>query len=201
MATDTLRRQPAYRMRTWLPERSTSRFEGMTMRFQTVAVGITAILIGLFCMTELSAQDAEIQLVGSYKIEKGQRHGWLILNADIPKGHHIYALTQKDVPPPTKIKVAKSADFSVAGSFRANKKPNVIEKDPVFETRIEKHSGKVMFVAPIRINEGVELEKLSVDMKFHGQLCSDEECLPLFNKPISVSFGGYYEKPEAKKVK
>lgn len=171
------------------------------MNFKTVTLGLVTLLISLACNTQVSAQDDEIKLIGSYKIEKGQRHGWLILSASIPSGHHIYALTQKDIPPPTKIKVAESKHFTVAGKFRANKKPTVIEKDPVFESRIEKHAGKVMFVAPIRVHDGVEIENLVVDMKFHGQLCSDENCLPLFNKPISVSFGGYYEKPAPKKAK
>ena len=158
-----------------------------------ILAGVFSLVLAAGGWTEVTAQ-TEPKITGTYKIEKGTRHGWVIVSVEVPAGCHIYALTQKGSPPPTKLKIADSEDFVLLDKFTADKAPKVIEHDPVFEQRVEKHdAGKVNFMAPIRINDGVDLADLPIDLKFHGQVCSESGCKPLFNKPVETSFAGYYE--------
>lgn len=137
-----------------------------------------------------------------YQIEKGSRKGWLIVTVDVPEGCHIYALTQKGSPPPTKIKLEESKEFELLEGFRANKEPHVVEHDPVFGQRVESYeAGKVKLIAPVRIADEFDVEKVSFDLKFHGQVCSAEGCKPIFNHPLKVTFGGFYDPPPPDKDK
>ncbi len=144
----------------------------------------------------IAAQDLPV-ISASYQIENGSRKGWLIVTVEVPKGCHIYALSQEGEPPPTKIKVAESTTFTLLEEFRSDKKPHVVENDPVFGQRVETYEeGKINLLAPIEIVDGNDLKKLLVDLKFHGQVCSDSGCKPLFNKPVEVKFAGFYDPPK-----
>ena len=93
--------------------------------------------------------------------------------------------------------VAQGQSATLLEGFRSDKKPHVVENDPVFDQRVETYNeGKIKLLAPIEIANGTDLEKLLVDLKFHGQVCSDSGCKPLFNKPIEVKFGGFYDPPK-----
>jgi len=169
-----------------------------------IAVANRCLIVGLLMAgfataDRAQAQDNEFKIEGTYQIEKGQRHGWLILNINIPEGFHIYALTQEGTPPPTKIKLAESDDFKLMKAFKANKKPKVIEHDPVFEQRMEEYEGKVALLAPLKISDGVDLEDVSFDLKISGQLCNDSGCQLFKNKKVEIEFAGYYEKEEKQK--
>jgi hypothetical protein len=48
------------------------------------------------------------------------------------------------------------------------------------------------------VAEGENLENLTLDLRFHGQVCSDAGCKPLFDHPVKVTFGGYYDPPKPK---
>lgn len=162
-------------------------------RVRSLAGGLAmSVIVGLLSSGSLQAQD-EPRISGEYKIEKGTRSGWLIVTVEIPNGSHIYALTQQGNPPPTRLQLAESETVAVLEPFRADKPPVVVEHDPVFEQRVEKHDGgKVRFMAPIRVAEGAGIETLAIDLKFHGQICSETGCKPLFNKPVETRFTGYY---------
>lgn len=161
---------------------------------------MVAIALGFATLNPVVAQD-DFKIEGTYQIEKGQRHGWLILKVNIPEGFHIYALTQEGSPPPTKIKLAESDAFEVMQKFKANKEPKVVEHDPVFEQRVEKYVGKVALLAPIKIADGVELDDVTFDLKITGQLCSDTGCQMFRNKQVEIDFAGYYEKEKKEKGK
>ncbi len=153
-------------------------------------------VLAMWALNPALAQEVP-KITGSYQIEKGTRQGWLIVTVDVPAGCHIYALTQKGSPPPTKLKLAESDAFEMLDQFAADKAPKVIEHDPVFDQRIEKYdSGRVKFLAPVRFADGIDVETVEFDLKFHGQVCSDSGCKPLFNKPVVTSFAGYYEPPK-----
>ena len=156
-------------------------------------LSVAALFFALFLTEGAVAQD-DFAITGTYQIEKGQRHGWLILNVTIPEGHHIYALTQKGTPPPTKIKLADSKQFKLIKKFTSNKKPKVIEHDPIFKQRMEEYEGKVALMAPISVAEGVDLDSVAFDLKITGQVCSDSGCMPFTDKAIEITFAGYYEK-------
>lgn len=165
-------------------------------RFLTLTA-IAAVALGALAASSerLSAQEIPA-MSATYQIEKGTRQGWLIVTVEIPKDCHIYALTQTGSPPPTKIKLAESKQFTVLEAFRADKEPHVVENDSVFGQRVETYeAGTVKLIAPIRVADGVKLEEVTFDLKFHGQVCSAEGCKPIFNHPLTVSFDGFYEPP------
>lgn len=168
------------------------------MRYNSILIGFLACLSMLTLPNVASAQN-DIKIEGTYQIEKDQRHGWLILNVKIPKGYHIYALTQIGNPPPTKIQLAKSTEFELMDKFKSDKKPKVVEKDPIFEQRIEKHDGKIAFMAPIKVAKSADLKDINFDLKISGQLCNDSGCRLFNNKKIDVEFAGFYDKTEKKK--
>ncbi|MGI9519171.1 MAG: protein-disulfide reductase DsbD domain-containing protein [Pirellulaceae bacterium] len=169
----------------------------MFRRIQWICVLVS--MIALHAMADVAngqQTGSQLKIVGTYQIEQGQRHGWLILNLEIPTGSHVYALTQEGNPPPTKIKLAESDNFELMRGFEANKAPHVEEQDPVFGQRVESHEGKVAFMAPIRVADGVDLENVVFDLKFHGQVCNDSGCIPVFNRPVEIDFAGFYEEEE-----
>jgi len=163
------------------------------MRLRYLLVPLIAFAIGFLSTLSLFAQNG-LKIEGTYQIEKGKRQGWLIVNLEIPEGHHVYALTQKGTPPPTTIKLEESDSFKVLKKFSSNKKPKVIEHDPIFDQRIEEYVGKVALMAPIRIADGADLENVKFDLKISGQLCSDTGCQLFKNKEVEIEFAGYYEK-------
>jgi len=92
--------------------------------------------------------------------------------------------------------VLPSNDLRVISKFASEKAPTVIEKDPVFERRIEKHSGQVKFFAPIEVRPGVDLNQLSQEVQFSGQVCSEGGCQPIRNFKANARFAGYFEIPK-----
>ena len=170
------------------------------MRPRIATASLFAFLLGLVSPIAIFAQN-DIKVEGAYHIEKNQRHGWLILNLEIPKGYHVYALTQKGSPPPTKIDLKESEQFELLKKFEANRKPHVVEHDPVFDQRIETYEGKIALRAPIRIASDVDLENVDFDLKISGQLCNDSGCRLFNGKSVEIEFAGFYEKEEKKEEK
>jgi len=80
----------------------------------------------------------------------------------------------------------------------ADKDPKVIEMDPVFEQRIEKHSGQTQFFASIIVRPGVDLQKLKQEVQFSGQICSESACQPIRGHKTNAVFSGYFEAPKVK---
>ena len=170
------------------------------MRLRYLLVPLLAFAFGFWSSEAIFAQD-EFKIEGTYQIEKSQRHGWIILNLEIPDGYHVYALTQKGSPPPTTIKLQESDDFKLLKKFKANKKPKVVEHDPIFDQRIEKYVGKIALMAPIEIAINKDLDSVTFNVKISGQLCSDTSCQLFKNKEIEIDFAGFYEKDEKKNGK
>ena len=166
-------------------------------RLTSLSIAGCLATLGLGVAVTATCAQERVKFVGEYKLIRGTDQGRLILRAKIVDGHHIYAVTQKGSPPPTKIEIKDSKQFRLDGTFRPDKKPVVVEHDPLFDNRVEKHYGSIEFSVPIQIAQGVDATRLNVHMKFHGQVCSNRgACYPLFNKQIPVRFGGYVEKTE-----
>ncbi len=147
-----------------------------------------------------SAVDAPYQLTGRYHLQQDSNEGYLILQFDLPKGSYIYSLTQSGELVPSKISVTPSKDFVIGGKFMPDSQPKVIEKDPVFNQRVEKHVGKVQFFVPIKIREGVDLSELRPELVFNGQVCSSKGiCIPIRKKKILAEFGGYFQRTAEKR--
>lgn len=131
-------------------------------------------------------------------LEKGTNKGYLVVQLDLDEGYHAYSLNPKGSPSPTRLAVLPSNDLKVQSKFVSDKPPIVIEKDPVFGQRIEKHKGQVQFFASIVVRPGVDLQKLSQEVQFSGQICSDNACQPIRGKNVSAKFAGFFEVPKTR---
>ena len=162
---------------------------------------IVLILIFGWMALQNAWSDDELQAIkiqAHYQIQSGTRVGRVVIVCDIPEGHHIYSTQQASPPGPTKIKIADSDKFKLTAGFTADRKPIVVEHDPVFETRLEQFDGKVAFTAPLQLAGDAELEKLVMELTINCQVCTNTECVIVRNKKIEVQFGGYFD-PEAEK--
>ena len=139
------------------------------------------------------AKPQEYQLSSRIHLNKGTQKGYLIVEVQLAEGKHIYSLTQAGAIPPTTLKVQPNPQIKITGDFSPDKPATVIENDPVFKQRIEKHTGKVQFFAPIEVAPAADLAKLATQIQFDGQICSQEACLPIRSKMISGKFAGYFD--------
>lgn len=131
-------------------------------------------------------------------LQKGTNEGYIVVQLDLNEGYHVYSTNPKGSPSPTKFAVLPSNDLKVKSKFMADKNPKVIEKDPVFEQRIEKHTGQIQFFAPIVVRPGIDLQKLRQEVQFSGQICSESSCQPIRGVSSTASFSGYFEVPKAR---
>lgn len=139
--------------------------------------------------------EQELKLTGEFQLEQNTRKGYLVLTAKIPAGNYIYSLTQKGSPPPSKIEIATADTFRVQGTFKPEIQPTVVEKDPIFGGRVEKHKKSLRFFIPLELAERTSPEQLSIRLRFNGQMCSDDgTCMPIRNKIIEAQFSGYFQR-------
>ena len=135
-----------------------------------------------------------------FHVESGKETGFLIVKMVIPKGSHIYGLNQKKPLSPSKLSVKNTNQLVAAKKFKTDRKPKVIENDPIFQTRVEKHSGTVQFFVPIRVDASTDMKTLKPEVVFSGQICSDEGfCQLVNNKTVKAEFAGFFQR-QAKKL-
>lgn len=159
---------------------------------------LIALLLLLMANCTLSGQvtnEQPLKLKAEFQIHEGKRTGTLVLSATVPDGHYMYSLTQKKVPPATKLKVEESKSYKIAGKFKPNKKPKVAF-DEIFNNNIEKHFDTVKFSAPIELAEGVNPQDVEIVISFTGQVCDDQSCTRIRNKKTSAAFSGYAKAPK-----
>ncbi len=143
----------------------------------------------------LPSQNSPINLTARFHIEKAKRTGFLIVKAVVPKGSHIYSLNQTAPLSPTRLALSEMSEMRATGKFKADKESQVIENDPIFETKVEQHSGTIQFYVPIEIASDVDPGRLKPVTIFSGQVCSDEGyCIPIQNQKVSAEFAGYFER-------
>lgn len=147
----------------------------------------------------LSSSDLPLKFSSRYHIETGSKSGFLIVKVDIPEGSYIYGLSQKKPLIPSKITLQSDQRIKLM-AFQPDKSPKVIENDPIFRTRLEKHTGTVQFFAPIEVANVDDLEKFQPTILFSGQVCSEKGfCQSVRNQPISSKFAGFFQR-EARKT-
>jgi thiol:disulfide interchange protein len=133
------------------------------------------------------------KLTSRFHLQQGSNHGYLVVRMEMPAGSYIYSMTQTAPLRPSKIDVAHSRQFRLKGTFTPDQPPTVIEKDPIFEQRLEKHKGTVQFFVPIEVAPGTTPEKLTAEVTFSGQVCSDQGvCLPLSDVASKGKFAGFF---------
>ena len=151
-------------------------------------------------VAQTSQSNQELKMSARYHVETGKDTGFLIVKLQIPKGSHIYSLTQKKPLSPSKVSVKNSKQLVAGKTFKPDRKPKVIDNDPIFKMRVEKHSGTVQFFAPIRVDTSADFKMLKPEVLFTGQICSDEGfCKLINNKTVKAEFAGFFER-EAKKL-
>ncbi len=162
------------------------------------------VIGALIPLTTVRAQDGPtdgeppVKLSARYHIESGSDRGFLIVRVDVPVGNHIYSLNQPEPLIPTRIAVKSTPRFKAEKTFKSDKKPLVIEKDPLFNTRLEKHAGTVQFYVPVKVDSQSDLKRLQPLVRFSGQMCSDQGyCVPITNLQVKAAFAGYFQR-EAK---
>lgn len=138
------------------------------------------------------------KLTSRIHLEKGSNRGYLVVQLDLADGYHVYSLNAEGSPSPTRLAVLPSNDLLVQSKFASDKAPMVIEKDPVFGQRIEKHKGQVQFFASIVVRPGVDLKKLSQEVQFSGQICSENACQPIRKQTATAQFSGFFEVPKTR---
>ncbi len=147
-------------------------------------------------------EEAEpFKLSSRFHLQKGTKTGYLIVKIELPEGSYIYSLTQPAPLRPSKIKATKSNQFHMNGSFTPDTPPIVVEKDPIFEQRLEKHLNVVQFFTSVDIAPGVSPESLEAELVFSGQVCNEEGyCVPVFGAKTKGKFAGYYERTAEKRT-
>lgn len=109
----------------------------------------------------------------------------LQITAIIDKGYHIYSRTQPaDGPLPTKIKVDEATGVTL-GDFTSEPKPELTQEPKSFPgVQIEKHKGRVDWIAPLTLAAGADLEQLAITGTVKYQACDKDACL----FPTTVKF-------------
>ena len=159
-------------------------------------------LFGLSIGSYIEAQEKKpvdpapsLKMTARYNIEQGSDKGFLIVKLEIPHGSHIYSLTQQSPLTPSKLVVKPNKQFSAGKAFKSDKKPKVTPNDPLFNARVEKHSGTVQFFVPIKVDASTDLKKLKPEITYSGQMCSDQGfCKQVNNKIAQAEFAGYFER-------
>ena len=147
------------------------------------------------------AKTKPYQISSRIHLNKGTHEGYLVVEVQLAAGKHIYSLTQAGTPPPTTLKMSSNQQIQLTGVFSPDQPAVVIENHPDFQQRIEKHTGKVQFFAPIKVAATADLAKLVAEVQFDGQVCSKSACMPIRGKKITGKFAGYFEsKPDSASV-
>ena len=151
--------------------------------------------LGGFNNLDEPTQTDPVTLGASFTLKQGGREGTLRVTALIAKDWHVYSVTQpKGGPIRTKITVLND-EVTIQSDFVPDSAPHVVEKDPVFGIRVEDHEHQVTWSAPIRVDEGVEIKDLKLQVRFDGQTCVTRNgqlgsCLPL-GETIAAEFAGF----------
>ncbi len=136
---------------------------------------------------ELLQDDGPYTFDGDFSADKvsdenSKRAGQLNVRLEIADGWHGYSQKELDGQEPTTIQVTESTDYKIVGPFV----PDVAPETGFDELGQEKEEfiGTVVWSAPIEINAGVDVEKLGIEFRVDGQVCSDT-CIP-FDEELST---------------
>ena len=142
---------------------------------------------------QVAAQEKPYKVSSRFHLMEGTTSGYLVVQVELQPESYMYSLNQTGAINPTKIKVVPSDGFIVDGKFNPDRPAEVIEKDPVFNQRVEKHKGKIQFFAPVKFSSTEAAGKTKPEIIINGQVCStDGVCLPIRDKRVKAEFGGFF---------
>jgi len=142
------------------------------------------------------AQTQPWKFEGRLHLQEGSTEGYIVLQVDLAPGHYIYSVSPEGSPAPTKIEIVPSASVKTSNQFSPDQPPAVTENDPVFQRRIEKHTDRVQFFVPCKLDPNADYKLTGMPViEFNGQVCSkDGVCIPIREKKIQVNFAGYFQR-------
>lgn len=145
---------------------------------------------------------AKFKATASFKHYPDGQTGILEVRCEIPKGSHMFSVTQKKaVPGPlkTRIRLDDSDAYELTGPFQPDKDPH-LKTIPGQEVQSEEHEGTVVFSAPIRFAQGVAPDAITIPLKVNGQVCTDSgSCIQISEKIVATHQGLLTEIPAGAK--
>jgi thiol:disulfide interchange protein len=115
----------------------------------------------------------------------------LFITGAIQPGWHIYSITQQPGGPvATRIEVSAAPGMRIVGDFQPTPPPETTTDPKAFgDLPLEKHTGTVIWTAPIELAPDVDPAKLKIDGKLVVQACNANSCVPPQGMPFSASLG------------
>ncbi len=122
---------------------------------------------------------AKVTVKATIEPAAANRPARLVIVAQVAPGWHIYSITQPDGGPiRSKIKLPPSTDFRLLGDFAVDPPAAVHQYNDIWpDLKVEEHSGKVTWQAPIELAPGVDPAKLEIAGAVNAQACA-ETCIP-----------------------
>ncbi|MFI4875236.1 MAG: protein-disulfide reductase DsbD domain-containing protein [Blastopirellula sp. JB062] len=138
-----------------------------------------------------ASNDPNLKLTGRFVIDPEKKVGQVEVTASVDDGWYLYSVTQKPGGPlPSKLKLAPTSSVTAVGQFFTEQKPKVVPADKIIPVAQEKHYGTVTWKAPFLWAPGVDPTKLTLDVQYTGQACSDKgTCVPQ-NKRLQAAYAG-----------
>ncbi len=182
-----------------------------SVRLASLATAVVAAFMPVRCSAQLKDVDSPLKrsmtgladqtsiqtkpylVTSRFHLMEGTTSGYLVVQVELGPGSYMYSLNQTGAINPTKIQVVPSDAFIIDGKFNPDRPAEVIENDPVFNQRVEKHKGKVQFFVPVKFNSVEAAGEVQPEIVLNGQVCSTEGvCLPIRDKRIKAEFGGFF---------
>ena len=136
-----------------------------------------------------SAFEEPVTLSAQFTAPTAQRPAMLMITADIAPGWHVYSLTQPPGGPiKTKIELAPSPQYHLAGQFRGQPAPTTrVDNEAWVGLTIEEHTDRVTWYAPVELAPGVDPASLTITGQVRMLACKDS-CIPI-NKDFTARLG------------
>ncbi|MGD0382476.1 MAG: thioredoxin family protein [Thermoguttaceae bacterium] len=127
-----------------------------------------------------------VKLNARFTPPAGKQPAVLFITAEIKQGWHIYSITQAPGGPiRTKIQLAESPQYRLAGEFQSQPPPKKEKEPDAFgDLTIESHFGTVTWYAPLELAAGADPARLRIDGKVGFQACDANSCIP----PRDIAF-------------
>ena len=122
---------------------------------------------------------AKVTVKAAIEPAAANRPARLVIVAQVAPGWHIYSITQSPGGPiRSKIKLPPSSDYRLLGDFSVDPPAAVHQYNDIWpDLKVEEHSGKVTWQAPIELAAGVDPTKLEIAGAVNAQACADT-CIP-----------------------
>jgi DsbC/DsbD-like thiol-disulfide interchange protein len=133
--------------------------------------------------------DEPVTVSAQFTAAAADRPAVLMISADIAPGWHVYSITQPPGGPTrTKIELAPSSQYHLAGQFGAQPQPTSrIDQETWVGLTIEEHADRVTWYAPIKLADGADPPTLTISGQVRMLACK-ESCIPV-NKDFSARLG------------